>query len=164
MRRVHLDTWAFMAVLLGDKYADILKDIMRRSGAGSYSLVASQAALGEADAVILRRGRDAVRMLLSLLALLFDHRIDPGRCMPPLDDAVLAIVNELMAVAPELDMTDRIILAHALADPDSVFLITGDRALLENEAIKQYEARLRAMGRRNAKLEITSPVEASCVS
>ena len=62
MRRVHLDTWAFMAVLLENKYADILKDIMRRSGPGSYPLVASQAALGEADAVILRRGKDAARM------------------------------------------------------------------------------------------------------
>ena len=163
VRRVHLDTWAFMVVLLGGKYADILKDIMRRSGAGSYSLVASQAALGEADAVILRRGKDAARMLLSLLALLADHRIDPGRCMPPLNAAVLAIVNELMAVAPELDMTDRIILAHALADPDSVFLITGDCALLENKTIEQYEEGLRAQGRRNVKLEITSPVEASRV-
>ena len=163
MRRVHFDTWALMAVLLGGKYADVLKDIMRRSGADSYSLVVPQAALGEADAVILRRGKDAARMPLSLLALLFDHRIDPGRCMPPLNVAVLAIVNELMGVVPELDMTDRIILAHALADPDSVFFITGDQTLLENKAIEQYEARLRAMWRRNAKLEITSPVEASRV-
>ena len=85
VRRVHLDTWAFMVVLLGGKYANVLIDIMRRSGPGSYSLVASQAALGEADAVILRRGKDAAQIFLSLLALLFDHRIDPGRCMPPLD-------------------------------------------------------------------------------
>ncbi len=153
-----------MEVLLGGKYADILDDIMRRSGPGSYSLVASQAAPGEADAVILRRGKGAARMLLSLLALLFDHRIDPSRCMPPLDAAVLAIVNELMDVVPALDMTDRIILAHALADPDSVFLITGDRALLENEAIKHYEGRLRAQGRRNAKLEIVKPTETYHVS
>ena len=68
-----------------------------------------------------------------------------------------------MAVAPELDMTDRIILAHALADPDSVFLITGDCALLENKTIEEYEEGLRAQGRRNVKLEITSPVEASRV-
>ena len=40
-RRVHLDTWAAMEILLGGKYADIPKDIMRRSGAGSYSLAVS---------------------------------------------------------------------------------------------------------------------------
>ena len=164
VRRVHFDTWAFMAVLLGGKYADILEDIMRRSGPGSYSLVVSQAALGEADAVILRRGKDAARMLLSLLALLADYRVDPGRCMPPLDAAVLAIVNELMDAVPELDMTDRIILAHALADPDSVFLITGDYAMLENKAIVQYEERLRSQGRRNAKLVIIKPSETYHVS
>ena len=152
-----------MEVLLGGKYADILKDIMRRSGAGSYSLVVSQAALGEADAVILRRGPGAARMLLALLALLADHRVDPGRCMPPLNAAVLAVVNELVLVAPELDMTDRIILAHALADPDSVFFITGDRAMLKNRAIVQYEARLREQGRRREKLVIIKPSEASHV-
>ena len=150
-----------MDVLVGGKYAKVLVEIMRRSGAGSYSLVVSQAALGEADAVILRRGSDAVRMLLALLA---DHRVDPGRCMPPLNASVLSIVNKLVRVAPELDMTDRIILAHALADPDSVFFITGDRTMLKNGAVVRYEARLRAQGRRREKLVIIKPSETSRVS
>ena len=164
VRRVHFDTWAFLEVLLGGKYADVVDGIMRRSGPDSYSIVASQAALGEADAVILRRGRDAVRMLFALLALLADCRIDPGRCMPPLDAAVLAIVNELMTLAPELDMTDRIILAHALADPDSVFFITGDNKLSRNTAIVRYEERLRKQGRRKATLVIINHTEASCAA
>ena len=163
-RRVHLDTWAVMDVLVGGKYAKVLVEIMRRSGAGSYSLVVSQAALGEADAVILRRGSDAARMLLALLALLADHRVDPGRCMPPLNASVLSIVNEFVRVAPELDMADRIILAHALADPDSVFFITGDCAMLKNSAAVRYEARLRAQGRRREKLVIIKPSETSRVS
>ena len=163
-RRVHLDTWAAVEVLIGGKYANILLDIMQRSGAASYSLVVSQAALGEADAVILRRGSDAARMLLALLAPLADHRVDPGRCMPPVNATVLAMVNELMVLAPELDMTDRIILAHALADPDSIFLITGDYAMLENDSITQYEERLRKQGRRREKLVIIKPSEASRVS
>ena len=103
-------------------------------------------------------------MLFALLALLADCRIDPGRCMPPLDAAVLAIVNELMALAPELDMTDRIILAHALADPDSVFFITGDNKLSRNTAIVRYEERLRKQGRRKATLVIINPTEASCAA
>ncbi len=153
-----------MEVILGGKHANVLREIMRRSGPDSYSLVASRAAPGEADAVILRRGKDAARMLLSLLALLADYRVDPGRCMPPLDAAVLAIVNELMDAVPELDMTDRIILAHALADPDSTFLITGDYAMLENKAIVQYEEWLRSQGRRNEKLVIIKPSETYRVS
>ena len=163
-RRVHLDTWAAMEILLGGKYAKVLGDIMRRSGAGSYSLAVSQAALGEADAVILRRGPGAARMLLALLALLSDHRVDPGRCMPPMNAAVLAVVNELVRVAPELDMTDRIILAHALADPDSVFFITGDSKMIGNDPIQLYETRLRMQGRRNKKLVIVRPSETYRVS
>ena len=161
---MHLDTWAILEVLTGGKYANVLEEIMRRSGAGSYSLVVSQAALGEADAVILRRGPGAARMLLALLALLADRRVNPGRCMPPVDAAVLSIVNELAAVAPELDMTDRIILAHALADPNSVFFITGDRAMLKNSAITRYEERLRAGRRRHERLSVIRPTEASHVS
>ena len=137
---------------------------MRRSGAGPYSLVASQAAPGEADAVILRRGPGAAEMPLALLALLADYRAEPGRRMPPVDAAVPAIVNELAAVAPGLDTTDRIILAHALADPDSVFFTTGDRAMLKNAKIAQYEGLPRKQGRRRARLAIIEPSEACRVS
>ena len=103
-------------------------------------------------------------MLLALLALLSDHRVDPGRCMPPMNAAVLAVVNELVRVAPELDMTDRIILAHALADPDSVFFITGDSKMIGNDPIQLYETRLRMQGRRNKKLVIVRPSETYRVS
>ena len=103
-------------------------------------------------------------MLLALLALLADHRVDPGRCMPPVNAAVLAMVNELVRVAPDLDMTDRIILAHALADPDSVFFITADTKMSRNSTIKKYEERLRTQGRRNSMLEIIGPLEAYRVS
>ena len=126
LRRVHLDTWALMAALVGGKFEDHIRRILQHSGPESYSPVASQTALGEADAVILRRGPGAALMLRGLLGLLADYRAEPGRCMPPINGAVLAIIRELVRVVPGLDMADRIILAHALADPDSWFLTTSD--------------------------------------
>ena len=161
--RVHLDTWAFMVVLLGGKYKDRIERMLRESGPGSYVLVASQTALGEANAVILRRGPDATRMLRALLGLLEDYRVDPAKCMPPMDGAVFAILSELMVVVPKLDMTDRIILAHALADPDSSFLITGDGMMINNPAIIGYEEYLRNHGRRNTKLTVIRPPKTSLV-
>ena len=170
-----------MEVLTGGKHADRVESILRRSGPGSYSLVASQVSLGEAAAVILRRGPGAERMLEGMIALLADYRVEPGRCMPPLDaianakhdyerarvepgrcmpplDAgVLAAMNELVRLAPKLDMTDRAILAHALADPDSVFLITKDRMILNNDEIRRYEKIERGQGRRNTRLRIFNP-------
>lgn len=77
--------------------------------------------------------------------------------MPPLDADVLAVVNELITAVPELDMTDRVILAHALADPDSTLLVTNDGAMIGNPAIARYEASPRAEGRRNAKLTVSRP-------
>ena len=132
-----------MEVLTGGKYADRVEAILRRSWPGSYSLVASQVLLGEAAAVILRRGPGAARMLKGMPALLADYRVEPGRCMPPLDADVLAAVNELVNLAPELDMTDRVILTHALADPNSTFLITKDQMILNDADIRRYEKKTR---------------------
>ena len=148
-----------MEVLTGGKHADRVESILRRSGPDSYSLVASQVSLGEAAAVILRRGPGAERMLEGMIALLADCRVEPGRCMPPLDAGVLAAMNKLVRLAPELDMTDRAILAHALADPDSAFLITRDRMILNNDEIHRYEKMERSQGRRNTRLRIFNPTE-----
>ena len=148
-----------MEVLTEGKHADRVESILRRSGPGSYSLVTSQVSLGEAAAVILRSGPGAARMLKGMLALLADCRVEPGRCMPPLDASVLATVNELVRLAPELDMTDRVVLAHALADPDSAFLLTKDRTILNDAEIRLYEKEARKQGRRNTMLTIVDPTE-----
>ena len=148
-----------MEVLTEGKYADRVESILRRSGPGSYSLVASQVSLGEAAAVILRRGPGAARMLEGMIALLSDSRVEPGRCMPPLDAGVLGAINELVRLAPELDMTDRAILAHALADPDSAFLITKDQTILNSTKVGLYEKEARGRGRRNIPLRIVNPAE-----
>ena len=150
-----------MVALVGGEFEERVKRLLQQGGHGSYLLVTSQVALGEAVAVILRDGPDAARLLHGLLGLLADIRVDPGRCMPPLDRAVLAITSDLVSVAPELDMTDRVILAHALADPDSLFFITNDRKMLNNPSIVGYEESLRAQGRRNTRLTVARPPEAS---
>lgn len=98
-------------------------------------------------------------MLRGLLKLLSDCRVEPNRCMPPLNARVLDIMGELVDAVPGLDVTDRLILAHAPADPDSVFLVTRDHALVNNTAIALYEKMLRERGRRNTLLRIVNPIE-----
>lgn len=120
---------------------------------------ASQTALGEAAAVILRDGPDAGRTPQGMLRLLADSRIDPGKCMPPLSPRVLATAHELAVVAPGLDTTDMVMTAHAVADPNSAYLITRDSKLVGNSAIKRYEKTTRAQGLRNTEPEIVNPVE-----
>lgn len=156
---VHLDTWAIIEVLFGGRYAKLVAEILRLGGQHPYSLVVSQVALGEAAAVILRGGPDSGRMLLGMLRLLADSRIDPGRCMPPLSPRVLETTRELAAGAPELDTTDTVIAAQAIVDPNSAFLITRDRMLVGNPVIKRYEKAARAQELRNTGLRIVNPVE-----
>ena len=46
------------------------------------------------------------------------------------------------------------ILAHALADPHSMFFITRDKAILASSEIVLYEEEAGAAGRRKARLAI----------
>lgn len=156
---VHLDTWAIMEVLFGGRYANLVAEILRLGNQHPYSLVASQTALGEAAAVILRDGPDALSMLLGMFKLVYDSRIDPGRCMPPLSPRVLATAQELAVASPNLDTTDTVMTAHAVADPNSAYLITRDSKLVKNPAIELYEETARAQGLRNTELKIVNPAE-----
>lgn len=148
--------------MLGDgKHADRVEEILRQAGPDSYSLVVSQVTAGEALAVVLRRGPDAGRMLRGLLDLLADYRVEPDRCMPQLSANVLDIMRDLADVVPGLDITDGVILAHALADPYSVFLVTRDHVMVNNAEIMHCEKMLREQGRRCTLLRIINPIETS---
>lgn len=148
--------------MLGDgKHADRVEETLRQAGPDSYSLVVSQVTAGEAVAVVLRRGPDAERMLRALLDLLADYRAEPDRCMPPLSANVLDIMRDLADVVPGLDIADGIVLAHALADPYSVFLVTRDRVMVNNAEIMHYEKMPREQGRRCTVLRIINPIETS---
>ena len=158
-RHMRLDTWAIIEAAAGGRHADRVEGILRRSGPCTYSLVVSRASLGEAIAVILRRGPRAAGMLRRMFALLEDCRAEPDSCVPPLDAKVLAVVRELALEVPGLDMADMAVLAHALADPDSEYLITKDEMLVNNSLIIAYEKNARAVGRRNTMLEVINPTE-----
>lgn len=83
---MHNDTWGIIEVLAGGRHADRVERVLRQGGPDSYSLVVSQASVGEAVAVILRRGPGAERMLQGMLALLIDcrwSRIDACRRSAP---------------------------------------------------------------------------------
>lgn len=148
--------------MLGDgRHADRVEEMLRQAGPDSYSLVVSQVTAGEAVAVVPRRGPDAGRMLRGLPDLLADCRAEPDRCMPPLSANVLDIMRDLSDVVPGLDMTDGTILARALADPCSVFLVTRDHVMVNNAEIMHYGKMPRGQGRRNTLLRIINPIETS---
>lgn len=146
-------------MLAGDRHADRANASPRQGGPDPCSPAASQATAGEAVAVVLGRGPDAGRMLRSLLKLLSDCGVQPNRRMPPLDARALDIMGELVDAVPGLGVTDRLILARALADPYSVFLVTRDRALVNNAAIALCEKTPRERGRKSTPLRIVNPIE-----
>ena len=90
---VRADTRAIMGVPAKGEHAARIESMLRRNDLDLYPPVVSQAVLGEAAAVIPRRGPDAARMLDAMSALLADSGAGPDSCMPPPGASALAIVD-----------------------------------------------------------------------
>jgi hypothetical protein len=59
--------------------------------------------------------------------------------MEPISKDVLIITQELLKRDHRLDVTDTVIVAAALANPNSRALYTVDRKLVDNPKIIEYE-------------------------
>lgn len=82
--------------------------------------------------------------------------MDKRNGLRPIDPKKIAgMVAGLAKRVPELDGTDLIILAIALADPDSACLLTRDHVLVRSEKIMACEEELRNADRRDVRLRIT---------
>ena len=156
--RVHLDTYYLLEIVLkGDKKQDAEK-ILYKASKGSFEIVVPQIVLGEAVSKILKRGKDARRLMDRLVDTIEKYEIDAGACLVPVSKSAFGIMEELRRRDQRLDGTDIAILAHALADPDAKVFLTIDTNMTANPAIDGYEVELRNDGRRNIELDITDRI------
>ena len=156
--RVHLDTYYLLEIVFkGDKKQDAEK-ILYKASKGSFEIVVPQIVLGEAVSKILKRGKDARRLMDRLIDTIEKYEIDAGACLVPVSKSAFGIMEELRRRDQRLDGTDIAILAHALADPDAKVFLTIDTNMTANPAIDGYEVELRNDGRRNIELDITDRI------
>ena len=122
----------------------------------SFEIRVPQIVLGEAISKILAKDdvNKSEDILLKLVHILQKYKIDAKTCLPPPQRNSLSIMAELSKEDEMLDITDVVILAHALADPDSKFFFTMDQKLIYGVKIKEYERRLRDNEKRNTELKI----------
>ena len=156
--RVHLDTYYLLEIVFkGDKKQDAEK-ILYKASKGSFEIVVPQIVLGEAVSKILKRGKDARRLMDRLIDTIEKYEINVGACLVPVSKNAFGIMEEVRRRDQRLDGTDIAILAHALADPDAKFFLTIDVDMIDNLAIDGYETELRNDGRRNVKLNVTDRI------
>ena len=113
---MYIDTYYLLEMVLkGDKKHDAEK-ILYKARKGSFELVVPQIVLGEAVSKILKRGKDARRLMGRLVDTIEKYGIDVNVCLAPVAKSAFEIMEEVRRRDPRLDGTDLAILAHALAD------------------------------------------------
>lgn len=166
--RVYLDTWVLAALVSKNKGRRSHSEwkILKKLTGSSIDVVVPQAVLGETMAVVMRKGhiRDkagAIGAILNGLLKNLDHVPEmpsgdvegPGAHGVPGVPKTAKITVKLCEYL-DLNFADSLILAHALADPRSIHLITDD-ACLQSDRVKQFEKEMRNNGERERKLLVT---------
>jgi len=113
--------------------------------------------LGEILTVIIRDNIDdltGLKKKMDILAKELADLVEPGECLPVLENKHIVHAHHFMNACGIMP-TDAFILAIAIDDPDSDYLITDDIQLSTTESIYEYEGKLRDDGKRNKILKIT---------
>ena len=153
--RVYLDSYYLLEMITRTPDRDA-KKLLYTIKSDSFEIFVPQIVLGEVVAKIFTKpAKDREDALSKLHKVLQDHGIDPDSCMPPPPGAVLEIARRLRAADSYLDVTDALIVSHALADPHSKFFFTPDSKLTQNPRVKELEKLLRIDNQRDAKLKIS---------
>ena len=125
-----------------------------------FDVFVPQIALGEAVSVIVRDYPDPGDAC-GRLSKMYDavtSVLDPQSCLPPPTMEALKYVQEMKQNDRRLDVTDMLIAAQALADPESQILLTRDNILQHSWAIRDMEKRLRDEGERAERLRIVDGI------
>ncbi len=159
--RVYLDTYYLLEVIFDDEHKQYVERLFSQISNKSFEVFIPQIVVGEAVSQMYEKcgGRTRPDRLLEKFASLMEKYGWGAANMSPPPNKSFHIMNELLLVDERLAGVDAVILAQALADPDSKFLFTPDQMLVRNENICDYELRLRQSGERSTKLKIVERLQ-----
>lgn len=156
--RSYLDTFYLRGIVSKDRGERALSNrLLSRISQKSFEVIIPQVVMGEFFAIILRDSKreEINEQLMKMINKLHDINLDINSCIPPPNEEVFNCIQELRNQKVSLDPTDLVIVAHALADPDSKFLFTTDKKMIESDIITVIEKKMRQFdNKRNIELEI----------
>ena len=156
--RVYLDTYYLLEIVFKGKYKGHAERLLSQTNNNSFEVFIPQIVVGEAVSQMYEKCGYRTRpdhFLERFASMMQKYNLGHTN-MPPPPNKSFQIMAELLNVDNRLVGVDVVILAHALADPDSKFLFTKDRVLVKNQNICDYELLLRHNGKRNTRLNITT--------
>ena len=163
-QRVYLDTSCLFSID-GDVEQTVQK-LLYRLERSNIDIIIPQTVLGEIMAVTLRdtqhmqRDQKIQKIVEILIKTLDKYNIDAKHCLPPPQErtdknrSAIDIAFNLMKNDEYLDPTDTLILAQALADPESTHLYTTDSVLIESTEVEKINQELKMNGMRKTILNI----------
>jgi predicted nucleic acid-binding protein len=144
---IYLDTLYILDIILVDKkkrkrqakrlFAELVNNKLK--------ITLSQIVLGEALAKLFQYKDKDPRISLdaTYTDIIKEYNIDSKKCLPPLNVRVDKIAQVLLKRDKTLHVTDAVIVAFAIADPNAKFFFTRDKKLLNNKIITKYVKELR---------------------
>lgn len=154
--RAYLDSYYLLEMVDKSKSRGDVQKLLYQIKQPTFQVFVSQTVLGEVVAKILQKpARERSDALSKLPQILQDHNIDAAACLTPPQGEALEIMRHLRAADTYLDVTDIMIVSHALADPRSKFFFTPDSTLTQNHRLHEYEKRLREDAKRETELKIS---------
>ena len=155
--RAYIDTWYLVEIVKEGELKEDVDRLLYKISQPSFEILIPQIVLGETISQILEEydKSDVPTKLEKLSNIIYKYKIDVSACLPPPPNNAIDIMNKLQIKDAFLDITDNMILSHALADPESKFFFTKDSKMLGNNAIIQLEEELRVVGSRHERLKVT---------
>jgi predicted nucleic acid-binding protein len=156
LKTVYLDTLHIIDIIIIGKKDEKKqsKRLFKKLDKGGFEIVLSQIVLGESIAKLLQYKDKEPNISLDNIHsnIIKKYNIVAKKCFPPLNTKVDNIAQELLNHDNELHVTDAVIVAFALADPNAKFFFTRDGKLLNNKIIMKYEKELREKKKEKCKI------------
>ncbi len=156
--RVFVDTSIILESILGkSSSSQDARNVLNRLR--HYEVVIPQTVVAEGISQLITKSESSERLVnvqkfLEWIQIL----TDPNVCLPAANKEIYLLALELMSVENKIDLSDALIIAHALHDKNSQYLLTIESTVIESLGIDNKSSELVSEGRRNKKLEITDSV------
>lgn len=154
--RVFLDTSLILEAIIGKaSSSQDARSVLDRLRTHNYHVIVPQTVVAEGLSKLITGPQNEIQTNIWKFSEWIQTLTDPQTCLPPANKEIYGLALELMTVDNNIDLCDALIIAHALHDQQSQYLLTTESKVIESVGIDDLSSTLVSQGRRTKKLEIT---------
>ena len=125
MSSVFLDTSFILETILGKaSSSQDARNVLNRLRTHNYHVIIPQTVVAEGLSKLIIEPQNTIQTNTWKFLEWIQTLTDPRTCLPPANKEIYGLALELMAVDNNVDLCDALIIAHALYDQQSQYLLT----------------------------------------